>query len=157
MGGAVIRRIGLLTLVPILAACAPAATVQSPATTDPTAAIVAVLEASTEAWNRGDLEGFLEPYLSSGEATYIGGSGLTRGKDAIRAAYQRSFWRTGAPEDRLSFRGIEVRPLGADHALAVGRYVVSNRSTGEQTATGFFSLVMIRTAEGWRILHDHSS
>ncbi len=144
-------------LILALAACAPAAPVRTAPATDPTAEVVAALDASTEAWNAGDLEGFLEPYLDSPETTYIGGSGLLRGKDAIRESYRRSYWRTGAPEDRLSFREIEVRSLGPEHALAVGRYVVANRATGEQTATGLFCLVLVRTPQGWRILHDHSS
>ncbi|HEV2124755.1 MAG TPA: nuclear transport factor 2 family protein [Chloroflexota bacterium] len=146
-------------LILALAACsaaAPARTIPT-ATADPTAEIVAALDASTEAWNAGELEGFLEPYLDSPGTTFVGGSGLLRGKDAIRESYRRSYWRTGTPEDRLSFQEIEVRPLGPEHALAVGRYVVARRATGEQTATGLFSLVLVRTAQGWRILHDHSS
>lgn len=147
--------VALLSLA--LAACAPAAPVRTAPTADPTAEIVAALEASTEAWNAGEMEGFLEPYLDSPGTTFVGGSGLLRGKDAIRESYRRSYWRTGTPEDRLSFREIEVRPLGPEHALAVGRYVVASRATGEQTATGLFSLVLVRTPQGWKILHDHSS
>ncbi len=144
-------------LVLVLAACTPSATVQTAPTPDPTTEIMAALEASAEAWNRGDLEGFLAPYLDSPATTYVGSSGLVRGKDAIREAYRRSYWRTGAPEDRLRFEELEVRSLGGEHALAVGRYVVVSRTTEEQTATGLFSLVLRRTPEGWKILHDHSS
>ncbi|MDQ3605151.1 MAG: nuclear transport factor 2 family protein [Gemmatimonadota bacterium] len=140
-----------------LMACAPAAPVRSAPATDPTTEIVAALEASTEAWNAGELEGFLDPYLDSPGTTFVGGSGLLRGKGAIRESYRRSYWRAGTPEDRLSFEEIEVRPLGPEHALAVGRYLVSSRTTGEQTATGLFSLVLVRTPGGWKILHDHSS
>lgn len=152
-------RITLLMFFLTLTACGRTAAVQTaPAPTpNPGAEIIALLEASTEAWNRSDLEGFLEPYLDSPQTTFAGGSGLLEGKEAIRESYLGGYWDSGVPEGLLRFRDIRVRPLGPDHALAVGRYVVADRDTGEETGTGLFSLVLTRTAEGWRIIHDHSS
>jgi uncharacterized protein (TIGR02246 family) len=118
------------------------------------AAIRGVLEESTREWNRGNLEGFVLPYDTT--ATFVTGNGLIRGKSAVRERYASTFFRTGTPTGVLAFRDLEVRMLGRDYALVVGRYVVSNRG-GSQEATGMFSLTMIRRPEGWRILHDHSS
>lgn len=143
----------------ILAACAPTAPLANgPAAPDGRAEeIVGVLQRSAEAWNRGELDGFLLPYADGSPTTYVGRSGLLRGKPAIRDSYARSYFGSGAPEAMLGFRDIEVRPLGPDHALAVGRYLLRSRGTGTQTAEGIFSLVFTRTGEGWRIVHDHSS
>ena len=120
------------------------------------AEITRVLELSTDAWNTGDLAGFLEPYLDSPTTTYVGSSGITRGKAAIEAAYRASYWRAGPPAQKLRFVGIEVRELGDGTALAVGRYQLYE-GTSPPTAEGIFSLVMTRTPDGWRIIHDHSS
>jgi uncharacterized protein (TIGR02246 family) len=151
------RLLLVLLGVSVLVACSRSVVVETAPSTDPTTMIIATLQASTDAWNRGDLEGFLEPYLDSPQTTFAGSSGVTRGKDAIRSTYQSSYWKSGTPAEALRFDEIEVRPLGADHALAVGRYVVSDRVSGAQTATGLFSLVLVRTPQGWKILHDHSS
>lgn len=116
-----------------------------------------MLEASARSWNDGDLEGFLDDYLDSPETAFVG-STLTFGVPAIRSRYQASYWRTGRAEQHLRFEDIEVRPLGTDHALALGRYLLSNPGSGESEGRGWFTLVLRRTAPGtWRIIHDHSS
>jgi len=115
-----------------------------------------MLRESAEDWNRGDLDGFLDDYLNSPETAFVG-SDVSFGVEAIRARYLRSYWSTGRPEGLLSFEDIHVRPIGSDHALARGRYLLTDRSTGRLTSTGMFSLVLVQTSDGWRIIHDHSS
>lgn len=114
-----------------------------------------MLHASAEAWTRGDLEGYLDDYAI--DATFVGSSGLTRGRDRIREAYVRGYWSTGMPEDGLRFRLLEVRTVGPTTALAVGRYILYDRDTAATTATGLFSLTLRRGPDGWKIVHDHSS
>ena len=155
--GTVRERVAGVLLLAILAACTPSGSGRNVPPPDFAGEIVAALEASTAAWNQGDLAGFLEPYLDSPETTFVGSGGLLRGKDEIQARYQSSYWENGAPDDVLRFENIEVRPLGNEHALAVGRYVLTERNVGRETATGIFSLVFARTSEGWKIIHDHSS
>lgn len=146
------ERVLLATLLLLSASCAA----RSPAgSSDAASAIPAMLRASAEAWNRGDLESFLDDYLDSSETTFVG-SDVSFGVDEIRERYLRSYWRTGQPEGLLRFEDLHVRPLGTDHALARGRYVLTDRNGAEQ-GTGFFSLVLVRTSDGWRIIHDHSS
>lgn len=120
------------------------------------AEITQVLETMAQAWNRGDLNGFLLPYLDSPQTTYMT-TEVVHGVPAIRQFYMGSWWRSGTPTLNLAFRGIEVRPLGRDYALALGHWVVTNKTTGQETRTGIFSLTMMRTPQGWRIIHDHSS
>lgn len=144
----------LLFILLLSAGCATGA--PAPAVSDASSAVPAMLRASAADWNRGDLDGFLDDYLDSPQTAFVG-SEVSFGVDQIRARYLRSYWSTGTPEDLLAFEDIHVRPLGSDHALARGRYVLTNRSTGEQSSTGMFSLVLVRTPDGWRIIHDHSS
>ncbi|HUH12900.1 MAG TPA: nuclear transport factor 2 family protein [Longimicrobiales bacterium] len=118
--------------------------------------LTAALHASADAWNQGDIDGFLAPYLHGAELTFVGGDGLVRGFEALRARYGAGYFAQGLP-DRLGFTDIEVRPLGPGHALMLGRYVLEARAGGAVTSTGIFTLVWGRTPEGWRILHDHTS
>lgn len=114
-----------------------------------------MLHASAEAWTRGDLEGYLDDYAA--DATFVGSSGLTRGRAEIRERYVEGYWSTGMPEDGLRFELLDVRTMGTGTAVAVGRYILYDRETDEATSTGLFSLTLRRTADGWKIVHDHSS
>jgi uncharacterized protein (TIGR02246 family) len=117
--------------------------------------IPVMLQASAAAWNRGDLEGFLDDYLDSNETTFVG-SAVSFGVDQIRERYLASYWSTGRAEQQLRFEDVHVRPLGSDHALTRGTYVLID-ADGSEGGRGFFTLVMVRTGDGWRIIHDHSS
>jgi len=157
-----------LFLIPIVAILAACRVVEVPreesgpetrSAEDPGPEITAMLMSSAESWNAGDLDGFLDDYWHSEDLTFSGGSGVTRGWDGVRERYQQSYWAPGATRDSLRFEDLEIMPLGEDHALAMGRYVLFRPQDGgeEVTGTGYFSLVLRRTAAGWKIIHDHTS
>lgn len=116
-----------------------------------------VLHASALAWNRGDLEGFLEPYENSDRVSFAGRNAFIQGFERLRATYAGGYWETGGPVDSLSFEVIEVRPLDDTAALMLGRYRLSDRTSGALASTGIFSLVFVHADDGWKITHDHTS
>lgn len=146
-----LRRAGLAAVLAVASACAAPAAGPAPVTA--AATITDVLVRSTEGWNRRDLDAFMATYTP--DATYVDTRGLIRGRDAIRQMYAGSWFAPGRDPGQLRFSDIEVRMLGRDHALAVGRFTVV--LPGRNPATGMFSLTMQRTPQGWRIVHDHSS
>ena len=115
-------------------------------------AMMASLQATSEMWNRGDIDGFMAPYAES--ATYMTPAGLI-GVNAMRARYLAKYFTWAKPDQQLRFDQLEVRALGTDHALMTGRFTLAGGGKPEQT--GRFSLVWLRSAQGWKILHDHSS
>ena len=122
------------------------------ASLDP-AALIAQLEATTTPWNKGDLDAFIAPYAAS--STFMTREGPI-GREAMREHYRQTYFGpTGGKPRPLRFERITVRPLGDDHALMTGRFVLTG--VGTPDATGWFTLVWVRMPEGWRILHDHSS
>jgi len=117
-----------------------------------------MLEASAASWNAGDVEGFLDDYLRSDELTFSGAEGVTRGWEDLRNRYLEKYWAPGTVRDSLVFEDLEVFPLGADHALTLGRYVLLPRGEpGAEPNTGFFSLILVKQDEGWKIVHDHTT
>lgn len=148
-----VRRVFVMVLLAGAAACATAQPAPQ-AGGGAQQAIVDVLQTSAQAWNRGDLDGFLLPYLNSPQTTYIARD-VIRGVPAIRESYATSWFRGGAPAGRLAYDRIEVRPLGRDYALALGHWTVTRAS--QPPLAGIFSLTFMRTPQGWRIIHDHSS
>ncbi|MGA2421469.1 MAG: nuclear transport factor 2 family protein [Candidatus Acidiferrum sp.] len=117
------------------------------------AAILAALEAQQAAWNRGDVDAFMEGYWQSPELSFSGTSGITRGFDGVRDRYKTKY-ATRAQMGELNFSELEFHFLGPDAALVLGHWHLK-RESGE--IGGVFSLVWQRFPEGWKIVHDHTS
>jgi ketosteroid isomerase-like protein len=115
--------------------------------------IRAMLDESAAAWNRGDLDGHLADNADS--ITFMTRNGPITGKGRTADALRQSFFRDGTPVQSLRFEQVTVRPLGAGHALVVGRFILTGG--GEEERSGWFSTVWERRSEGWRVIHDHSS
>lgn len=113
-----------------------------------------MLAESAAAWNRGELEGFMDDYMESANTTYVGAGGLLTGYEAIRDRYAPLF-EPGASRDSLRFEDVRVRRLAAVDAIATARWILYRN--GAITASGPFTLVMRHTSSGWKIIHDHSS
>jgi ketosteroid isomerase-like protein len=115
--------------------------------------VTAVLAMQQEAWNRGDVATFMEGYWKSPELTFAGSSGVTRGWQPVMNRYRKNY-----PDQKamghLDFSDVEVRPLGKEAALVIGRWHLK-RDSGE--VGGIFTLVFQKFPEGWRIIHDHTS
>lgn len=109
--------------------------------------------ASTEAWNRGDLKGHLAIYVDS--VTFMTRNGPRPGVGAIEEQFTRTYFRDGQPKQQLRFEQVTIRPLGRDAALETARFILSGG--GEPDQTGWFTLIWVRTPDGWRAVHDHSS
>jgi uncharacterized protein (TIGR02246 family) len=121
--------------------------------TPDSAAISSVLSAQVAAWNRGDVDAFLEGYWRSPQVSFGGASGFTKGWDSVRDHYKKSY-ADRAAMGILDFSGLEFRFLGPDAALVLGHWHLK-REKGD--IGGVFSLVWQRFPEGWRIVHDHTS
>jgi hypothetical protein len=96
--------------------------------------VTEMLQASSASWNAGDLDGFLDDYWESEDLTFSGASGVTRGWEDVRERYERGYWAPGVERDSLRFE-----------------------DGGSVTNTGYFSLVLRRMEDGWKIIHDHTS
>ena len=116
-------------------------------------AIGAVLRAQQSAWNRADVDAFLEGYWRSPELTFSGSNGVARGWDAVLARYKKNY-PDRAAMGQLSFSDLEFRFLGQDAALVLGKWHLQRE---KDELGGVFTLVWQRFPDGWKIIHDHTS
>ena len=147
---------GLILAGSLLAACggeAEGPPVPASTWADDEAEIRSRIEASVEAFNRGDLPGHLAIYDPA--VTFMTSGGPRPGVAPIEASFREAFFVDGLPKQRLGINEIAARRLGSDFALLTGRYVLAGGDAAEQT--GWFTLVWQRTPAGWRAIHDHSS
>lgn len=116
-------------------------------------AIRAVMDAQVAAWNRGDIDGFMDGYWRSDETIFISGDSVTRGWQTVLDRYKKGY-DTREKMGTLSFTEIEIKPVDKDMAVVVGRWQLARSG---DTPRGRFTLIFRRTKNGWRIVHDHTS
>ncbi len=85
------------------------------------AAVRAVLLAQRDAWNRGDLAGYMAGYARSPDLVFTAGGQVRRGWDETFARY-RAKYTSSAEMGHLDFELLSVQPLGADGAIVLGRW-----------------------------------
>ena len=118
------------------------------------APIRGVLIAQRDAWNRGDLDGYMAGYARSPDLVFTSGGKIRRGFDETAAKYRAKYGSDRSTMGHLDFEIISVQPLGADGAIVLGRWKLTDTPNA---AGGVFSVAFTRTPAGWRIVHDHTS
>ena len=117
------------------------------------AAIRKLLAVQTEAWNRGDVDAFMQTYWKSDSLMFIGSKGVVRGWQQTLDNYKKGYPDTAAM-GKLSFDIIQVKPLSKEYAYVVGKWFLK-RSIGD--IGGHYTLLLRRIKGQWRIVADHSS
>jgi uncharacterized protein (TIGR02246 family) len=128
---------------------------------DASTAIHQVLDQQQTAWNRGDVERFMHGYRDSPDTTFVGTS-VRKGYHEILADY-RKHYATREQMGRLTFSGLDVRLLPdargeVRYAAVTGHFHLDRTVHGEAARDdGVFSLLWQKTADGWKIILDHTS
>lgn len=117
------------------------------------AAIRKVMDEQVLAWNRGDVEGFMQGYWKSDQLVFISGDNVRRGWQIVTDNYKLSY-NTPQKMGVLSFSDLEITILSKDYANVVGRWKVQGEPKDSQ---GRFTLLFRKFKEGWRIIQDHTS
>lgn len=112
-----------------------------------------MLEKQRQAWNRGDLEEFMQAYWKHDSLMFIGQSGVTYGWQQTLQNYRKSYPDT-ATMGRLDFTFIQFRKLSRRDYLVTGRWHLT-RVAGN--LAGSFSLLLQKIGGRWLIVYDHSS
>lgn len=117
------------------------------------AAIRKVMDEQIIAWNRGDVEGFMQGYWKSEQLIFVSGDNVRRGWQVVTDNYKKSY-NTREKMGVLSFTDLEITILSKDSATVLGRWKVQAQPNDAQ---GRFTLIFRKFKEGWRIVHDHTS
>ena len=151
-GGKMLQTVGL-TAVVILWAFAASAAEEKPQQASTVAEIRAVLEAQATAWNRGDVDGYMNGYARGDRTTFVSGDNVARGWQTVRDKYAAKY-DTREKMGTLTFSELAVELIAADAAIVTGRWQLARK---EDQPHGRFTLLMRRLIEGWRVVYDHTS
>ena len=115
--------------------------------------IRSVLQAQQDAWNRGDIDGFMNGYARSASTVFVSGDTIERGWQTVRDRYREKY-SSRAKMGTLTFSDLEITLLSSDSAVASGRWRLKRANDQPH---GRFTLIFKRLPEGWRIVRDHTS
>ncbi|MBL8815843.1 MAG: DUF4440 domain-containing protein [Planctomyces sp.] len=113
------------------------------------------LSAQTDAWNAGDIEGFMDGYVRSEKLRFASGNTVQQGWQATLDRYRKSY-DSREKMGVLKFSDLEIRIVSQEFAEVFGRFhLTRDPSVGD--AEGLFTLLMQETDGRWLVLHDHTS
>jgi len=113
-------------------------------------AVRSVLETQQAAWNRGDIDGFMDGYDRAGTTAFVSGDELTRGWQTVLDRYKQHY-KTREDMGTLAFSELAIQAVNSDLAIADGRWQLIR--AGDRPH-GRFTLLFQRTNGSWRIIHD---
>ena len=121
------------------------------------AAIRKIMDDQAAAWNRGDIEGFMQGYWNSPELKFVSGDNVTKGWQPTLDRYKKSYdskEKMGA----LTFSDLEINVLSKDAAVVLGSWNLDREVEGKKdNPHGKFTLIFRKFKDGWKVVHDHTS
>lgn len=116
------------------------------------AAIRKVMDDQALAWNRGDIDGFMQGYWKSEKLTFVS-TNVTRGWQQTLDRYKKSY-DSREKMGTLTFSDLEITVLSKDAAVVLGSWSLKRAN---DMPGGKFTLIFRKFKEGWRVVHDHTS
>jgi ketosteroid isomerase-like protein len=116
-------------------------------------AVRGVLMAQRDAWNRGDLDAFMAGYAHSEDLVFTAGGQIRHGWQETYDKYKAKYVDK-ATMGHLEFELLSVQPLGADGAIVLGKWALTDTPVA---AHGVFSVALARDSTGWHVVHDHTT
>jgi len=114
-----------------------------------------VLDDQVNAWNRGDIPAFMDGYDKS-ESTAFVSTTVTKGHAQVLAGYLKRY-PTPEKMGTLRFSDLEIQVLGSGYASVLGRFHLERSNDAGGEAAGIFTLLFHKTANGWKVILDHTS
>lgn len=117
--------------------------------------VVKIILAQQNAWNKGDLDGYLSHYKDAPDTQAVLAN-LVRGVDNIRAAYRQNFPNKDAMGE-IEDTDIDVRTMGDNYALATGKYHLNRSKKSGGSIDGTFMELFEKTPNGWQVIFSQST
>jgi uncharacterized protein (TIGR02246 family) len=114
--------------------------------------LIRIHDLQRNAWNEGNIEGFMALYWKSPKMTYQSGDTRLMGWDALLERYKNVYPKGNM--GTLEFSDLIVHVLSDDSAYVLGKWKLKAETW---TREGLFTTILKKMEGGWKIIHDHSS
>jgi len=113
------------------------------------------MQEQEDAWNKGDLEGFMKHYWKSDSLRFIGKSGLNYGWQKTLDNYKKSY-KNKEEMGTLKFTNKSLDIVGEHTIFVIGEWKLT-RADSLGDLGGMYSLIWQQKNGKWVITTDHSS
>lgn len=114
-----------------------------------------VLTRQQSAWNKGDIEQFMQGYWKSDSLSFISKKGITYGWQQTLDNYKKAY-PDKATMGELAFEILSIDLLSEHSAFVVGKWTLK-RSPDKGDLGGHFTLLFKKIGNHWYIVSDHTS
>lgn len=118
-------------------------------------AIRNLLMEQVQAWNKGDLDGFMNGYWNSPRLTFFSNGTQTEGWQSTLDHYKQRYQGKPNAMGKLDFRQLDITVLCANAAFVRGEWSLA--LPDGKNPHGVFTLVLRNIGDRWQIVHDHTS
>ena len=126
---------------------------QKPANKKTKEKVQRIFDQQIKAWNKGDLNAFMNGYWEDKRLLFAGSRGPTYGYKNTLKGYQKGY-PTKEAMGTLKFDIIEMRQWDRKTLQVIGKFTLIRES---DTPTGHFTLLLRKIKSKWVIVSDHSS
>jgi ketosteroid isomerase-like protein len=116
-------------------------------------AVTKVIETQRLAWNRGDIEAYMQGYWKSDSLTFVGKAGPVYGWQKTLERYKKAYPGKAAM-GQLTFDILQVKILDKANAFVLGGWHLKRV---KDTLGGYFTLWFRKINGEWKIVCDHTS
>ena len=116
--------------------------------------VIKVLTRQENAWNDGNLDGYIQAFKDSPDLLFVGRS-ISRGYAGMAADYRHGYPSKDAMGS-LTYSGLEPHILDEHFAVVVGHFHLERTKKNGGSSDGIFSLVLEKTKDGWKIIVDNT-
>jgi len=116
-------------------------------------AIVNLMRIQEKAWNRGDVESFMQGYWKSDSLVFVGKAGPDYGWQTTLDHYKKRY-PDKAAMGQLKFAILQVKVLDATNAFVLGGWHLKRI---KDDLGGYYTLWFRKIKGEWKIVCDHTS
>lgn len=113
----------------------------------------AALNQSANAWNRGDINAFMQAYKNANDTRYVS-TNIISGYSNIRRHYIEKYADSQAM-GKLDFKIDDIKALSTQYALVIGKWHLMRVNLPD--VSGVFTLLFEKVNNDWKIVVDHTS
>lgn len=117
------------------------------------ARIRAILDQQIIAWNKGNLDTFMQGYWNDDSLMFVGKTGVTYGYNNTLDRYRKNYSDKDAMGE-LSFDILHVNKIDDEYYLVIGKYTLRRKADKPE---GHFTVLFKKMSGEWKIILDHSS
>ena len=116
-------------------------------------AILKVMHDQELAWNKGDINGFMQGYWKSDSLLFVGKTAPAYGWQTTLAHYKKTYPNRAAM-GQLTFTILQVKVLDATNAFLMGGWRLKR---AKDAPGGYYTLWFRKIKGEWKIVCDHTS